>query len=123
MTKLRISRDLALPIEAVTDTFAFLAKRGAGKTYSASVLAEEMLKAKEQIVVLDPTGAWWGLRSSADGKGEGFPVTILGGEKGDVPLEETAGRLIADLAVDQPGSRASARRSSRSARRCSTKTS
>ena len=30
-------------IEAVTETFAFLAKRGAGKSYAACVLVEEML--------------------------------------------------------------------------------
>ena len=32
MKQLRISPDLALPIEAVTESIAILAKRGAGKT-------------------------------------------------------------------------------------------
>ena len=41
--ELRISPDLVLPLEAVTDTFGILAKRGVGKTYTASVLAEELL--------------------------------------------------------------------------------
>jgi uncharacterized protein len=91
--KLRISDDLALPIEAVTQTFADLAKRGAGKTYLASVLAEEMLAAGHPIVALDPTGAWWGLRS-------GFSITILGGEHADVPLQETAGEVIAQAVVE-----------------------
>jgi hypothetical protein len=52
---------------------------------------------------LDPTGAWWGLRAAADGKSEGLPVVIIGGEHGDVPLEPTAGKVIADLVVDHPG--------------------
>jgi len=99
--QLRISRELALPVEAVTESIALLAKRGAGKTYAASVLVEEMLKAKLQVVVLDPMHAWWGLRSSSDGEGEGLPIAILGGPKGDVPLEPTGGSLVADLIVDE----------------------
>lgn len=99
--KLELSRDLKLPADAVTETFAILAKRGAGKTYTASVLVEEFLKAKLQTVVVDPVGAWWGLRSSADGKSEGFPIAILGGDKGDVPLEATGGHVVADLVVDE----------------------
>ena len=101
MSRLRISDELRLPVDAVTETFAILAKRGAGKTYAASVLVEEMLDAKLQVVVLDPMGAWWGLRSSADGKGPGFPIAILGGDRGDVPLEPAGGTLVADLVVDE----------------------
>jgi DNA helicase HerA-like ATPase len=62
---LKISKDLSLPEEAVTQTFAILAKRGVGKTYTASVMVEEMLKAKLHTVVVDPIGVWWGLRTSA----------------------------------------------------------
>jgi uncharacterized protein len=98
---LRIAKNLAIPTDAVTETFAFLAKRGAGKTYTAKVFVEELLKNQLQTVVIDPMGAWWGLRSSADGKGPGFPIAIVGGEHGDLPLEPTAGELIADLIVDE----------------------
>jgi DNA helicase HerA-like ATPase len=100
---LRISPDLSLPLDAVTQAMAILARRGAGKTYTASVLVEEVVKARQPVVVLDPTGAWWGLRSSADGEHPGLPVVILGGEHGDVPLEPTAGRVIADVVIDHPG--------------------
>jgi hypothetical protein len=98
--RLKISRDLSLPPEAVTQTFAILAKRGAGKTYTAAVMVEEFVKAGLPVVVADPVGVWWGLRSSADGKEPGLPVHILGGERGDVPLEQTAGQVIADVVVD-----------------------
>jgi uncharacterized protein len=98
---LRISPELALPAEAVTETLAILAKRGSGKTYTASVLVEEMLDARLQVVVLDPMGAWYGLRSSADGKGTGYPIAILGGDHADIPLEPTAGVVVADLLVDE----------------------
>jgi len=33
-----------LPISAATKTFAILAKRGAGKTYTGAVMAEEFYK-------------------------------------------------------------------------------
>lgn len=100
---LAISPDLKLPLDAVTWTFAILARKRAGKSYLAAVIAEEMQKAALPFVAFDPTGAWWGLRAAADGKGPGLPVVIIGGNHGDVPLEPTAGKVIADLVVDQPG--------------------
>lgn len=100
---LRIAAGFTLPLDAATQTFGILAKRRVGKTYTASVVAEEMAKANIPFVVLDPTGAWWGLRSSADGKKPGIPVVILGGEHGDVPLERGGGAVAADLVVDFPG--------------------
>ena len=101
MAELRISPDLSLPPEAVTETFAILAKRGAGKTYTASVLVEELLKAGLPVAAVDPVGVWWGLRSSATGKSEGFPITVFGGDHGDLPLEEGAGQVIADFLVEE----------------------
>ena len=82
-------------------TFALLAKKGAGKTYTARVMAEEMWAAGVPFVLMDPMGAAWGLRSSADGRAEGLPVAIFGGEHGDAPLERGAGEVIADLVVDE----------------------
>lgn len=99
---LELSPALKLPVDAVTETFAILGKRGGGKTYCASVLVEEMLKAHLQVVVADPLGVWWGLRAAADGRGPGLGnVVILGGPHGDVPLEPAAGELVADLVVDE----------------------
>jgi DNA helicase HerA-like ATPase len=97
---LRISREFSLPAEAVSETFAILAKRGVGKTYTAAVMVEELLKAGLRVVV-DPAVVWWGLRAAADGTGEGLPVLILGGDHGDVPLEVGAGEPIADVVVDE----------------------
>lgn len=101
--KLKISNDIVLPIDAVTQTFAILAKRRVGKTYTASVIAEEFVKANLPFVVLDPTGAWWGLRSGKDGKAKGgLPVYVIGGEHG-IPLEPTAGKVIAEQVATHPG--------------------
>lgn len=98
---LRIAKNLELPDEAVTQTFAILAKRGVGKTYTASVMVEEMLKNKLPVVVLDPIGVWWGLRSSADGKGPGLPIIIAGGDHSDIPITPDNGTIMANLIVDQ----------------------
>lgn len=89
-----------LPAEAATQTFAILAKRGVGKTYTAAVMAEGMLEANIPVVIFDPLDVWWGLRSSRTGKRSGFPVVIFGGERGDLPLNEHAAKMIADLIVD-----------------------
>jgi hypothetical protein len=100
VSKLRLSPDLAIPEEAVTQTFAILAKRGVGKTYTAAVMAEEMLRAGLQVVIVDPIGVWWGLRAAANGKDPGLPIVVMGGDHGDVPLEATAGKVVAEFVVD-----------------------
>lgn len=99
-TQIRMSDDFAFPLEEfVTSTQAVLAKKRSGKSYAAQVQAEDLLAAGQQIVVLDPTGAWWGLRSSADGSAPGYAITIFGGDHGDVALEPTAGRDMAGAIV------------------------
>lgn len=98
---LRLAPTLALPLEAVTQTFGVLAKRGMGKSYLAAVLSEELLGAGLQVCVVDPVGVFWGLRAGADGKGPGLPIVVLGGDHADAPLEVTAGELMATLVVDE----------------------
>lgn len=98
---LKIAKNLELPDEAVTQTFAILAKRGVGKTYTASVMVEEMLKNNLPVVVLDPIGVWWGLRSSADGKGPGLSIIIAGGDHADIPITPDNGTIMANMVVDQ----------------------
>jgi hypothetical protein len=98
---LKISNTFSLPLDFVTSTQAILAKKGSGKSYTASVQAEELLTAHQQIIAIDPTGSWSGLRTSADGRAPGFPIAVLGGEHGDVALEPLAGEVIADaIAAD-----------------------
>ncbi len=100
--KLRIAKDFHLPVEAVTETFAILAKRGVGKTYTAKKLAEQMLKAAiAPVIVADPVGVWWGLRSSADGNSPGLPILVLGGDRGDAPLDAGSGEIVARMLVEE----------------------
>lgn len=100
MSKLHLAEHLSLPLDVVTQTVAILAKRRAGKSYTMRRLAEQLFKAHQQIVIVDPKGDQWGIRSASDGKGAGLPVTILGGEHGDVPLEPTSGEIVAKLVVE-----------------------
>jgi len=97
---LRIAPNLSLPDEAVTQTFAILAKRGVGKTYTASVMVEEMLKSNLHVIVIDPIGVWWGLRAAANGKDAGLQIIIAGGDHADIPLEPSAGEKLAELVVE-----------------------
>lgn len=53
---LRLAEDLKLPLDAATQTFAFIARKGAGKTYAAGKLVELLLDAGVQVVVLDTVG-------------------------------------------------------------------
>ncbi len=98
---LNLGKGFSIPDEAITETFGILAARGAGKSNSATVMAEEMFARELPFVVVDPVGSWWGMRSSKTGSGAGLDIPLFGGKRGDVPLERTGGRLIADIVVDE----------------------
>jgi hypothetical protein len=89
-----------LPTSAVTETFGFLAARGAGKSNAARVMAEAFFAEGLPFVAVDPVGSWWGLRSNRAGNGPGLQIPIFGGRHGDVPLERDGGELVADLIVE-----------------------
>jgi uncharacterized protein len=101
MSKVKLADGLSLPLDVVTQTVAILAKRRAGKSYTMRRLVEQLFHAGQQIVILDPKGDQWGVRSAADGKGPGLPIVILGGERGDVPLEASGGEVVAKLVVEE----------------------
>lgn len=107
MTALRLGSagdaPFELPLDAQTQAFAIVGRRGSGKTNTAVVMVEEMVEHGLAVCVMDVLGVWWGLRSSADGEGPGLPVTILGGAHGDVPLEPGSGAFVADFIVQNPG--------------------
>lgn len=90
-----------LPLEAVTQTFAILAIRGAGKTTTAAVMAEEMYKRGLPWICFDPVGVWWGMRADAKGNPSGCQVVVIGGEHGDIPLEKHSGARIAEALASE----------------------
>lgn len=53
----KVSQQVSLPETAVTQTYAFIGRKGSGKTYAAGKLTEKFLAADVQCVVLDP-GEW-----------------------------------------------------------------
>ena len=94
---LRLCSGFSLPEDAATRRMAIVAMSGAGKSNLAVVMAEEMHKAGIPWVVIDPKGDWYGIRSAKDGKRPGLPIPVFGGLHGDVPLEPTAGKMMAEL--------------------------
>jgi hypothetical protein len=98
---LHVSDTLKLPPDAVAQTLVVYGGKGMGKTNFGAVLAEELARARLRFAVIDPMGNWFGLRHSADGKGAGIEVLILGGRHGDLPIEPTAGAVVADLVADE----------------------
>ena len=97
-TTLTLGPGLELPLSAVTQKLAFIAISGAGKTYTATKLAEEMWRAACQFVVIDPVGVWYGLRLQEDGKTKSdIDIPVFGGLHGDIPIEAEHGAMLAGL--------------------------
>jgi hypothetical protein len=97
---LQLSEKFALPKEASLWAFAILAIRGAGKSYDAAKMAEQMLKLGIPIVVLDPMGIWWGLRVGINGH-QGLPVLIFGGDHADLLIPLSIGKNKRAEVVDE----------------------
>lgn len=75
--------------------------RGSGKSYTASKIAEELLKEGIPILVFDPTGIWRHLRDGVNGH-EGFPVVVVGGIQPDIPItldEEKMDAIIEKVVI------------------------
>jgi uncharacterized protein len=89
--------DSPIPAAALASHIAILGKTGSGKTYAAKGIVENILTEGGRVCIIDPTGAWHGLRSSATGKSAGFPVVIFGGAHADLPLGGAHGEAIAEI--------------------------
>lgn len=100
MNKLNLG-NIQIPINSATKTFAILAKRGAGKTWTAAVLAEEFFKNNIPFITFDPIDVWWGLRLDKNGKDKGLPIVVFGLEHADIPLDRDMGRKIAQAIIKE----------------------
>lgn len=85
------------PPAALSQHIAVLGKTGSGKSYAVRGIVEGLLDGKARVCMIDPTGTWNGLRSSATGKSPGYPVVIFGGNHADLPLSGTHGEAIAEI--------------------------
>jgi hypothetical protein len=89
------------PPTVLQQHLAILGRTGSGKSYTAKGAVESLLTDKRRVCILDPTGIWYGLRSSADGKRAGFPVVVFGGQHGDVAINDHSGPALAKLIAEQ----------------------
>lgn len=94
-----------LPSKALDSHVAVLGKTGSGKTYAAKGLVELLIESGGRVCIIDPTGAWWGLKSSATGKSAGLPVTIFGGpaSRSDMPIQAAHGAVLGEVIATSPG--------------------
>lgn len=86
-----------IPAAALAHHIAILGKTGAGKTTAAKTAVETLLDEKRRVCVIDPTGAWYGLRLGPDGQSPGYPVVIFGGDHADIPITDESGPKLAEL--------------------------
>lgn len=87
-----------IPAAALAQHLAVLGKTGSGKTSTAKLAVEQVVRDGSRVCILDPIKSdWWGLTSSADGKHAGLPFHILGGPRGHVPLHANAGKAIGEI--------------------------
>lgn len=94
--------DIQIPNTAVTKTFAILAKRGAGKSYTAGVMMEEMLKQNLPFVVFDPIDIYWGLRLDKNKEIRDVPLIVFGVlDNADVFLNDSMGRELAHKIIEK----------------------
>lgn len=85
-----------IPDAALDDRLGWIGTAGSGKTYNAGGGVERLLQSGARVVIVDPLDVWWGLRLTASGDPSPFSLPIFGGEHGDLPLSEHAGKLIGE---------------------------
>jgi uncharacterized protein len=90
-----------LPASALEGDVAILGRKGGGKTVTAKGIVENLLRLKRRVLILDPLGGWYGLRTSADGEEAGFSIAIFGGEHGDMPLDPAAAIPMARIVAKE----------------------
>lgn len=86
------------PSAACTRRIGILGGTGSGKTYFASLLAEQLYRAGAPFLVIDPVGNWgYSLRLAADGKSTGLPIPVIGGDHADIDFDPAQGTIIGEF--------------------------
>lgn len=83
---LEVAKNFTIPLDAFATTGerdAILASSGMGKSYLTGVLLEETLENNCLVCVIDPEGEHFTLAAR-------YPMMIIGGEHGSLPMEEDA---------------------------------
>lgn len=88
---------LPFPAVALHSHVAILGKTGSGKSNTAKVIAEHLMRARERVCYVDPTGTAWGLRMDAAGVSPSqFKPVIFGGDHADIPIGRQHGAVVAE---------------------------
>ena len=91
--------------ELATEVVASLGNRGGGKSNGASVIAEGLIGASVQVVVLDYVGIWFSICLAEDGKTVSpYRIPVLGGAHGDISLAATSGAVVAEALASRRSS-------------------
>lgn len=99
--RLRIGDKFDPPAEILAGgVTGVIGRRGTGKSGYVKRCLEELSRVGIPFVAFDPAGVLWGIRSSADGKSEGYPVLVIGGNNGDIPLDKDKGAALAHKVVE-----------------------
>jgi hypothetical protein len=94
MNKIPISPELELSLEDVLGKFiAILGIRGSGKTNTAAVLLEELLRYNVPLTIVDVDGEYWGLK-------EKYEILVVGkSENVDIEIEVEHSEKIAEFSI------------------------
>lgn len=86
--QIKISEDLSVDaVEYASRANAILGIRDSGKTFTATLIAEQLFECRIPFFAFDPIGRWRFLKSPAAGHpGRGFPIVVAGGAVPDLPL-------------------------------------
>mgnify|MGYP000353685902 CR=1 FL=1 len=94
--KLNISKDIELFLENLLGKcIAILGIRGSGKSNTAAVIIEELLKHNFPLVIADIDGEYWGLK-------EKFEILVVGkGENVDIEIDIENADKIAEISIQK----------------------
>lgn len=94
-----------IPAALLGSHIGIVGKAGSGKSNTAKVIVEYLLAMGERVIIIDPTGTWYGLRLPASGKGASpYPIAIFGGEHADLPISESHGGAIGEAVATSASS-------------------
>src|SRR2546427_2735373 len=123
---LKIGIERALPLKFLSLRKVVFGGSGSGKTSFGRVLIEEATAAGVLCGAIDLKGDFWGLKSTANGQGDGIPIVIFGGEhqvcsisatRCPEPSRTRTRRSVCDWRTRRP-SPSRTRRSSRASATC-----
>lgn len=93
---------VSIPLESyVTTGTALLGTKGAGKTYAAKGIAEQLLDHGIAPIIFDPIGRWRYMKIAGDDskRPKGYKLVVAGGEQPDLPLTPASAPEIVRAAM------------------------